>query len=64
MKNYLTIEELYLAKPKFRKIVLEAWARGESVPYGITAVSDEPISDQEFLRMQNAIKKYNLDKLD
>jgi hypothetical protein len=43
-KKWLEKSDLNLVKPKFQKMVLDAWERDENVPYGVMYLSDAPIT--------------------
>jgi hypothetical protein len=34
-------------RPKFQPLVLEAWKNGEDVPYGVTYLSDAPLTEKD-----------------
>ena len=54
-------KDINLVKPKFRQMVLDAWGRGEGVPYGVTLLSDAPITRKEAQRAREMIKRYNIE---
>ena len=56
--RYLKRDELHLVKPKFQNMVLEAWSRGEEVPYGIIAVDDKPPTEADLNRVGELNAKY------
>ena len=58
--KYLKKNQLSLVKPKFRPMVSEAWARGEKVPFGVTSLSDEPLTEIDIEQVERIIKIYNI----
>lgn len=53
-------EEIELVKPKFKQMVLDAWKRGEGVPYGIILLDDTPITRKDAQRARELIKQYKI----
>jgi hypothetical protein len=45
--NWLQKEQLHLVSPKFRKMVSDAWDRGENVPYGVIYLSEVPPTPED-----------------
>jgi len=56
VKKCLQQKDLKKVKPKFRKMVLDTWKRGENVPYGVTYLSDAPISKEDEQWLQVLVK--------
>lgn len=54
--------ELHLVKPKFQQMVLDAWKRKESVPYGVIHLSDVPVTRREIKRAKEIVKQFNLNE--
>jgi hypothetical protein len=54
-------EDLCKVAPKFRNMVIEAWARGEDVPYAVTHLSDAPLTERDIERGHQLIKQYGWD---
>lgn len=46
---------------RFRDMVLEAWKRGEDIPYSIINLSDKNITQKELDRVDEIVKFYNLE---
>lgn len=53
-------EEIELVNPKFRQLVLDAWKRGEGVPYGIVNLSEAPITRKDAQKARDLIKQVKL----
>jgi hypothetical protein len=49
--------DLNKVAPKFRKMVVEAWNKGEDVPWGVTLLSDKPLSSKELNLVQTRFNK-------
>jgi len=45
--EFLSTSDLDKVAPKFRQMVLDAWAKGEAVPYGVIYLSDRPPTPEE-----------------
>lgn len=54
-------KDLDKVKPKFRKMVQDAWDSGESVPYSVIYLSDAPLSKSDIKWAKNLIKTHKLD---
>jgi hypothetical protein len=40
-------EDINKVRPKFRQLVLDAWKKGEEVPYGVIYLSDAPLTEED-----------------
>jgi hypothetical protein len=58
MKKYLTLDQLNLVKPKFRKLVETVLKDGEKVPYGVVYLSDKSSTEQDIERACELNKIY------
>jgi hypothetical protein len=63
MKKLLEKKDIDLVKPKFRQMVLDAWNRGEGVPYGVIYLSEALLKASE-KDVDNLIIKQIIDMLD
>lgn len=54
--NILQKDQLHLVKPKFQQTVIDAWGKGEDVPFEVTILSDIGPTEEEEL---NLIKQLN-----
>jgi hypothetical protein len=55
-------KDINLVKPKFKQMVLDAWGRGEGVPYGVVYLSEAPLTRKEAQRAKELIKQYQWEK--
>jgi hypothetical protein len=55
--KYLQKNDINLVKPKFRKMVQEAWDRGEDVPYGVIYLSDRETDAKDIEIVKDLIEK-------
>ena len=58
--NILKKEDIDKVRPKFRDMVLDAWKRGEEVPYGVTYLSNEPPTKEDMEWANKIIKENNI----
>lgn len=61
MKEYLKKDQLHLVKPKFRKMVEDAWGNGEEVPYGVVCLSDKELTTDELKQIHELNEIYKFD---
>ncbi len=54
-------EDIDKVRPKFRDSVLEAWDRGEDVPYGVIYLSDAPLTQEDIDWAHRVIKNFESD---
>ena len=52
-------KDIDIVNPKFRQMVLDAWGRGEGVPYGVIHLSESPITRKDAMRAREMLKQYN-----
>ena len=50
--------EINLVNPKFRQAVLDAWNRGEGVPYSITLLSETKPTRKDIKRAKELMMQY------
>ncbi len=63
MKNkILKRNELKLVDPKFRNIVLDAWKKGERVPYGVVYLSSKKPTKKDIERAKEIISELDFFK--
>jgi hypothetical protein len=60
MKN-LSQSNLHLVNPHFHQTILDAWAAGEDVPYGVIYLSDPkiPLTEAELSHTRELNNKYH-----
>ena len=56
-RKWLRENEINLVRPKFRKTVRAAFSRGEKVPYGVTLLSDAPLTADEIAWAKEIISR-------
>lgn len=57
-KEYLGREDIDLVKfPQIKKLALEAWERGEEVPYGVIYIDLTPLSEEDLTRIRQLVKE-------
>ena len=57
--KYLKKDEFSLVKPRFQRMVLNAWNSNNEVPYGIILCSDEPATSADLNRARELNAIYN-----
>jgi hypothetical protein len=53
-------KDINKVKLKFQIAVLEAWKRGEEVPYGVIHLSDAPLTEKDIEWAKKNIEKFEL----
>ncbi len=50
-------QDIDKVRPKFRQMVLDAWKKGEQVPYSVICLSDEVPTEEDIEWAQKLIDK-------
>lgn len=58
--KFLDRKDIDKVRPKFRKMVEDAWNQGEQVPYSVTCLSDKPFSQKQIQRFQEIARSLSL----
>ncbi len=59
--NILQKDQLHLVKSKFQQTVIDAWEKGEDVPFEVTILSDIGPTEEELSLIKQLNSKYGWD---